>query len=194
MFASFCKRWLCVAVSVAVLTTVAQADDLLVVDLSVVDQVTISATDGLSAVTTSGGDSTGVYFENFYGGAGTSLSAILVFGDLTNAENPSDGSPSLFRGGSGSDPGLNMWSWSTATTCTFTAGSLAFTGSATWDLDPQEYAEMLAGSSSGDIYFPADTVDDLPSALVLGTYVVVPEPGTLSLLGLCLGLGMLRRR
>ena len=194
MYANSCKRWLCAAVAVAVLTTGAYAEDLLVVDLSITDQVTISATDGLSAVTTSGSDGTGVYFENFYGGAGSSLSATLVSGDFSNAENPTDGSPSLYRMGS-SDPGLNIWSWSDDSTVTFTAGSLAFVGSATWDLDAASYADMLNGASSGNLYFPADDVSDIASAEMLGTYTVyVPEPGTLSLLGLCLGLGVLRRR
>jgi hypothetical protein len=186
------KVWLCAAVSVALLASAANADDLLIVDLSVVDQVTITATDGLSAADASGSDSIGVYFEGFYGGAGDSLSASLVSGDLTNAENPSDGSPALYRSGS-SDPGLNIYSWSDDATVTFTAGSLAFVGSGTWNLDPNEYADMLAGAVSGDLYFPADSEDDIAGATMLGTYRVIPEPATLSLLGL-LGLVVLRRR
>ncbi|HPF38833.1 MAG TPA: PEP-CTERM sorting domain-containing protein [Phycisphaerae bacterium] len=189
------KGWLCAAVMGAMLAGSAHADDLIIIDLSVPDEVTLIATAGLSAIDASGPDSTGIYFENFYGGAGDSLSATFVSGDITNFENPSDGSPLLFRGGGGTDPGLNMWTWSSATTCTFTAGSQAFTGSATFSLDPNEYADMLAGSASGDIYFPADTFDDLGSAQILGTYqVVVPEPGALSLLGLGLGVTLLRRR
>ena len=194
MFGKSVRGWLCAIVSVAVLSTGAFADDLLVIDLTVVDEVTIYATDGLSAVDASGSDTTGIYFEGFYGGAGGSLSATLVSGDLTNAENPSDGSPSLFRGGGGTDPGLNIWSFSSDSTVTFTADSLAFVGSATWTLDPPEYADMLAGASSGNIYFPADTEDDIAGgALLLGTYTVIPEPATLSLLGLGL-LAVLRRR
>lgn len=76
---------------------------------------------------------------------------------------------------------------------TFTAGSLAFVGSATWSLDANEYADMLAGSMSGNIYFPADTVDDIAGASVLGTYTVVPTPGVVALLGLA-GLARSRRR
>jgi len=190
-----CRGWLCVAFAVAALTTGAYADDLLIVDLSVTDQVTISATDGLSAVSTSGSDTTGVYFEDFYGLAGNALAEVLVSGDLTNAANPADNSPDLFRGGSGSDPGLNLWSWSTDFDVTFTAGSPAFVGSATWTLTPVEYADMLAGASSGNLYFPADTVDDIANADLLGTYsVIVPEPASLSLLALCLGFGVLRNR
>lgn len=188
-----CRGWLCIAVSAAMLTAGAYAEDLLVVDLSVTDQVTITATDGLSAVTTSGYDGTGVYFENFYGVEGNYLSATLVSGDITNAENPSDGSPALYRG-SYTDPGLNLYSWSSDSTVTFTAGSLAFVGSGTWDLDSDSYADMLNGASSGNLYFPADTYDDIDGADLLGTYTVIPEPGTLSLLGLCLGFGVLRSR
>ncbi len=194
MSVKYRRGLLCVGVAVALLTTGAYADDLLIVDLTVTDEVTITATDGLSAVTASGSNFTGFYFENFYGGSGGPLSGALVFGDLTTAENPSDGSPSIFRGGSGTDPGLNVWSFSTDGTVTFTAGSLAFVGSATWGLDPEEYADMLAGSTSGNLYFPADTEDDIAGADLLGTYTVIPEPATLSLLGLGLALGLRRRR
>ena len=185
MSVNSCGRWLCVAALVAVWTTGAFADVLLVVDLSVPNQVTINATSGLSANSASSGDTIGVYFENFYGGVGSTLAESLVSGNLTSAANASDGTPDLFRGGSGSDPGLNFWSWTNDATSTFTAGSLAFAGSATWNLTPTQYAEMLAGSSSGNLYFPADTFDDVPNATYLGTYTVsVPEPGALSLLGL----------
>lgn len=195
------KRSFATMGAVAVLATVAGAqdrvglDELLIVDLSVANQVTVFATNGLSAVTTSGSDTTGVYLENFYGGAGGSLADVLVSGNLTNAENPTDNTPDLFRGGAGSDPGLNIWSWSSDSTVTFTAGSLAFTGSATWNLSAAEYADMLAGSSTGNIYFPADTFDDIGSAALLGTYrVVVPTPAGAALMGLGLGAGMIRRR
>ena len=179
----------------ALFTAGAQADVLLTVDLSVVNQVTISATSGLSANSASGSDTTGVYLDNFYNGAGSSLNETLISGDLTSAENTSDMSPNLFRGGSGSDTGLNIWSFTDDFNATFTAGSLAFTGSATWDLDAAAYADMLAGNSSGDIYFPADTFDDVAGATFLGTYnVVVPAPGVLPLLGVGLGAGVMRRR
>lgn len=187
-------RMIGAAASIAVLSTGAMADHLLTIDLSVVDQITITATGGTSLVTTSGSDTTGIYFENFYGGSGDSLSATLVSGDLTNAENPTDNSPALFRAGGGTDAGLNMWSFSSDSTVTFTAGSLAFVGSATWSLDANEYADMLAGMSGGNIWFAADDAGDLSSAMVLGSYAVIPSPGVLSLAGLGLGLGMMKRR
>ncbi len=180
--------------TIAGLATAASAQaPLLLIDLSVTNQVTITATSAASAVTASGGDGIGVYFDNFYGGAGDSLSASYVSGMITNTENPSDGSPSLFRGGSGSDSGLNLWSWSSDFTVTFTAGSQAFTGSGTWDLDANEYADMLAGNTSGALYFPADTADDVAGAVQLGTWAVIPAPSALAVLGLG-GMVATRRR
>ncbi len=179
----------------ALFAAAAQAQVLLTVDLSVVNQVTISATDGLAANTVSGDVFIGVYLDNFYAGEGGGLFGDLVSGDLTNAENPSNFEPYLFRSGFGSDAGLNIYNFSDDPTVTFTAGSLAFVGSATWDLDADEYADMLAGNSSGDIYFPADSSGDVPNAAFLGTYsVIVPAPGVLPLLGISLGAGVIRRR
>lgn len=182
----------CIAAALAVFSTKTFADNLLVVDLSVPNQVSISATGGLSAATVSGPDGTGVYFDGFYNGPTASLGDTLVSGNLTNAENATDNSPDLFRGSA--DPGLNLWSWSPDTTVSFTLGSLAFTGSGTWNLTAGAYADMLAGNTSGDLYFSADTIDDLPSAQIIGTWVVVPEPASMSLIGLCLGMGVLRRK
>jgi hypothetical protein len=168
---------------------------LVVIDLTVPNQITVTATDGLAAVDASGSDTTGIYFADFYGGAGNSLSASLVSGDFTNFENPSDNSPSLFRGGAGADPGLNLWSFSSDSTVTFTGGGQAFIGSATWTISADMYADMIAGGErGGDLYFPADTVDDLSSAVLLGTWnVVIPTPGAAGLLGLA-GIAALRRR
>jgi len=186
----------CGLIAAAACTTMATAnvsDELLCIDLSVTDQITILATDGLAAATVSGSNFTGVYFDNFYNGAGSSLSASLVSGDLTSAANPSDESPSLFRGGGGTDTGLNLWSFSTDSTVDFVEGDLAFVGSATWDLDSAMYNDMLNGNDMGDLYFPADTSDDVNDAFLIGTYkVVVPAPASLPLLGL--GFAAMRRR
>jgi len=92
------KSGLSLVASVAMMTTAAQADVLLDVDLSVPNQLTVTATTGLSAVTTSGGDATGVYFADFYSIAGTAIfgnDSPVVSADLTNAANPSNGSPLL---------------------------------------------------------------------------------------------------
>lgn len=195
MFTRFCKVGVCAALATAAITSVAQADDLLIVDLSVANQVSVFATSGLSAATVTGSDSIGVYFDNFYGAAGGSLTTTSTgAGDLTNVGAPSDGSPALFRGGSGSDTGLNIFSWSNDSNVTFTAGTQAFTGSGTWALDAPEYADMLNGNTSGNLYFPADTFDDVGGATAIGTYrVIVPAPAALPMLGMGL-MGAMRRR
>ena len=173
-------------IAIAGLASVASAQShLLEIDLSVVDQVTITATNGVAANSASGSDFTGFLMADFYGAAGgAALINTLVGGDLTQANNDSDGTPALFRGGS--DSGLNMWSMSNDDPITFTAGSLAFTGSATWDLDPAAYADMTNGNLSGDIYAGADTDDDISAATFVGSWSVltVPAPSGLALLGL----------
>lgn len=185
------RKWASFAtVSVAMITAGAQADNLLDIDLSVVDQITITATSGLSAVSASGSNFTGVFMDGIFG-ANSSISATLVSGNLTSANNPSDNTPSLFS--SSSDNGLNMWSFSSDSTVSFTAGSQAFAGSATWNIDSAAYALLLSGNSSGNIYFPADDASDIPGAQALGTYNVIPAPGSLALLGLG-GLACTRRR
>ena len=170
--------------------------ELIVIDLSVVNQVTLTATDGASAVSESGSDGIGIYFENFYAGDGsTFLNETLISGDITNFENPSDGSPNLFRSGT-TDPGLNLFSFSSDSTVTFTAGGQAFTGSAVFSLEADDYADMIAlGNRSGNIWFPADDDGDLAGASVLGTYtVIVPAPAAFSAFALGLGATALRRR
>lgn len=170
--------------AIAASTMTASADVLLSIDLSVIDQITISATDGLSAVDAVGSDGTGVYLENFFGVSGSSMNDTLVSGDLASAENPASGTPNLFRGGSGADVGMNIWNWSPDFNVTFTAGSVAFVGSATFDVTSANYADMLAGNTSGNLYFPADDSNDVAGAALLGTWSVVPAPSSLALLGL----------
>jgi len=194
MFTNTRKCGLCAAASIVALSGAANADELLLIDLSVADQITVTATAGLSAVDASGSNFTGFLLGDFYAGAGGALGSTLVSGDLTSANNPSDGSPSLFRDGGGSDTGLNIWSFSSDSNVSFTAGAVAFVGSATWSLDSDDYADMVAGNATGDIHFAADDSGDIPGAMVLGTYRVVPSPAALSLLGLGLGMGATRRR
>ena len=181
--------------AVAGTASATEIQKLLVVDLSVPNQITVSATDGNSAVDVSGSDGIGFYLADFYAGDGAALIETLVGGDLTSFLNTSDGTPNIFRGGGGTDPGLNIWSYTDDATSDFLAGTQAFSGSATWTLSDDMYADMIAlGERSGEVYFVADTVDDLPDAFVLGEYnVIIPTPGAAGLLGLA-GLAAVRRR
>jgi hypothetical protein len=189
---------LTVAVTVAlagmcVFSNATKADILLTVDLSVTDQVTILATNGVSSATVSGSDGTGVYLDMIYSAPGSALGETLVAGDLTNSLNPTDDSPRLSRTSGGSDLGLNIWSFSADSTVDFVAGTQAFTGSATWTLDPASYADMIAGGPRiGSLYFPAITSNDLTGATLIGEYQIIPEPTTVALLGLG-GLALMRR-
>jgi len=179
-------------IAIAALTSVASAEVLLEVDLSVANSITITATNGLSDVTVTGSTFTGALLADFFTGAG---GAGFVdsggVGTLTSAANASDGSPGIFN--SSGNFGLNIWAWTADSDSDFTAGSVAFAGSATWAVDAVDYADMLAGNTSGNIYFAADTDDDIPSARILGTWNVVPAPSALALLGLG-GIAAGRRR
>src|SRR5690606_3635902 len=168
-----------VPVSLTVTSGGGGGGELLTVDLSVPNQVTITATSGVSEADASGSTTTGFLFENFFSNAGTQgVGAPTIVGTatLTAASVPSDGSPSLFRG-SDTDAGLNIWSYSATGTTTFTAGQVAFTGSATWSISPATYAAMLTAPTSGNLYFPADTSDDIGGAVLLGTYAVTTGGG-----------------
>ncbi len=128
--------------------------------------------------------------------AGGALSESFVAGDLTSFLNTSDGTPCLFRGTFGGvDPGLSIFSYTDDDSSDFTAGVQAFSGSATWLVpDNDEFADLLAGNTSGDIYIPADTLDDISGLAPIGTWVVVPEPTTCALLAIAIvGLVGLRR-
>src|SRR5690606_2888719 len=84
--------------------------------------------------------------------------------------------PSLFRSVN-TDPGMNIWSYSATTPTTFTTGSQAFTGEATWSITPELYNAMLTAPSGGNIYFPADDSGDIATATLLGTYSVILPGG-----------------
>ncbi|WOO41778.1 hypothetical protein [Rubellicoccus peritrichatus] len=171
-----------------------QAVILLNVDLSVVNHATVIATAGASEATVSGNDTLGAYLEGFFSSPGTSISFFTSGdGDFTNTLNPADGNTGMFRGNDGLDLGLNVFGWSTDGTVDFSAGTQAFTGSVTWRLSSAIYNELLVGPPSGNLYFPADSSDDLPGATLIGQWsrVAVPEPsnwvaiiGSVTLLGL----------
>lgn len=162
----------------------ASAEDLLVIDLSNTNEITITATAGLSSGTVTGGSFTGVYMADFYNGGSDGL-LLSGVGDLVSAGNSSDGSPAIFN--SAGNNGLNFWSWTSDFDSSFTAGEVAFTGSMTVSgLDAVDYMDMTNGNTSGDIYAFADTDDDIPFATVIGQWTTnpIPAPSSLALLGL----------
>jgi len=171
--------------AVAATAMAASADSLLEVDLSVVDQITITATVGNSAADASGSSFTGWllagFFNDFSFNADSGGNGI---GNLTTWANASSGSPLLFS--AWDSFGLNVFNFSADPSVEVIGGSQAFTGSATWSgLDAGEYAAMLAGNISGDIYFNADTDNDIADgAVFIGTWNVIPAPGSMALLGL----------
>lgn len=177
-------------------TTRAQAELLLLIDLSVVNQLKITATTGNSAATSSGSDSDGFYLEGFFNSTVTAtIGGTRLSGDLTHFENTSDNSPELWRTDN-NDPGLNLYSYTGDVSSTFTTGNQAFTGSGTWELDSAAYALALAGSGGGNIYFTADAVSNIAGADLIGEWVVVPESSSFAyLLGVfALSVSLIRRR
>ena len=158
--------------------TFGYAQELLVVDLSTTNEITVTATTNLSAATVSGSDTTGFYLEDFFASAGEQeITNNLVVGTLTSFTELTDDSPNIYRN-INTDPGLNIWSYTDDATSNFTAGAQAFSGTATWTLTVDEYNAMLTAPTSGNIYFSADSVDDLGTATLIGTYSVI---GTLSI-------------
>lgn len=186
------------------MVSAAQAAVVLQLDLSTVNQVTISATTGLSLASVSGSDTTGVYLKDFFGNRvfSTSGSTRLAGANLVYFNATSDGSPSLFRTNS-LDPGLNIYSMDNGTPdpASFTSGVQAFKGSATWSLTAQQYATFLQAPTSGDVYAFADSIDDLSGLpQVIGQYsfvssAAVPEPTSMAIFGLgALGMAYRARR
>ena len=193
----------CFFVCVLMVST-AQAAVVLQLDLSTLNQVTISATTGLSLASVSGNDGTGIYLKDFLGdrvfstsGANSLAGANLVYFNAT-----SDGSPSLYRS-AGTDPGLNIFSMDDGTPdpASFTSGVQAFKGSATWSLTAQQYAVFLQAPTSGDVYAFADSINDLDGGpQLIGQYsfvssAAVPEPTSMAIFGLgALGMAYRARR
>ncbi len=172
-------------IAIAGMTSVVWGEVLLVVDLSDPGFITITATDGLSAGTVSGDTSIGFLLANFFNDASFAAGDTLVSGNLTSALDISDGSPDLWSWDSGLSAsfGLNVYNYTQGPTTSFRAGTVAFSGSATWAIDAPEYAAMLDGNTNGDIYAIADADTDLPNATLLGQWHVIPAPGTMALLG-----------
>ena len=175
---------------IAATAMTASADNLLSIDLSVENVLTITATDGLSEGTVSGFAFVGYMMADFFN-VDTPGFNITTTGDLRSAANAAPGDPTLFNGGAGPQFGLNVYSLSTD--LDFTAGEVAFAGTASWVMDSDDYAAALAGNTFGNVYAPVDNDADLPGATLLGTWNVVPAPGSMALLGLG-GIAAGRRR
>lgn len=172
--------------------SVASADLLLTVDLSVVNQVTINTTTGLSAITGSAGTGTGVYLQGFFTSPTLGFNVVGTGPFRSVNGTAGNNTPNLYRGGAAGETGLNVWNF--ATTATFAAGQQAFSGTGTWNVSAAQYASLLGGNAGGNIYFPADTFDDVtPNSVSMGTWALVPTPGAAAMLGLG-GLAASRRR
>ncbi len=188
-----------VAAVVATITGAAGAEVLLLIDLTVENQMTVTATNGVSAVTSTGSDFNGIYLQGFFEAAATgAITATPGAGDFTTFGNTSDGGLSIYRGGSGADTGLNFWSWTDdPNPLTITAGQQALQGSAVFTLSAAVYAALLQNNGgTGELWFNADTADDIGGPLDpgnIGQWSIVPAPGALAMLGLA-GLAGRRRR
>jgi hypothetical protein len=182
--------------------SVSNASVLLLVDLTVENTISISATNGEAAASISGSDNIGFYLANFFTAEQFVFSDELVSGDLTSAQNTSDGNPSMFVGMWGNF-GLNVFSYTDDAESIFTVGETAFSGEASWTINAADYLTAVNGNSSGNVYFGADADNDIPSATLLGTWqilsntpsVPVSAPSALLLIGLGIfGVHLARRK
>lgn len=164
---------------IAALTPLTNAEVLLNIDLSVHKKLTITATDGLAANTISGRNLIGIYLEGFNGNnANIGVENSTDFSNLTSASNPAGTYPLIEA--HAIDSGLNIWALSTDNELDFTESQRAFTGTATWDLTTSAWESFLAGTKTGNIYFPARYSQNLDQAAFLGTYQVIPSPASLT--------------
>lgn len=148
--------------------SVSAQEVLVTVDLSVENEITLTATDGLAFADRSGSTFTGFLLADFFPGNGPGfVDSLGGVGDLCTANDVSDGSPGIFN--SAGNDGLNVWAYA-AGDSSFTAGSLGCTGSATWTLDPDDYAAALKSNATGEVFFPADTDDDIGAATLVGAW------------------------
>lgn len=184
-----------VASIVLSVSSIANAGLLLEVDLTVENIITINATSGKSLVDASGSDTTGFYLANFFGAGTNALSDQLISGNLTSYLNTSENIPDLYRH-INTDTGLNVWSYTDDAQSLFEIDQIAFSGQASWTVSSDAYNNALNNASSGDIYFAADDINDIPNAQILGTWSTttnVPEPSSIAILALGI-LGLASRR
>jgi hypothetical protein len=177
------KLLLLTAIAAAsLLPSAAKADVVLLVDLSVANQVTVIATPGLSAVTRTGSTATGFYLQNFFNSLTTGAVTSAGVGNISTFLQAPDLSPLAFRNTS-TAPGFNIFSYSAVGTTGVTAGIQAFQGSATFTLSPAAYGlalTALGASVDRNVFFPADRLSNMSAGAIVGTWQVVPEPSTVA--------------
>jgi hypothetical protein len=180
-------------------SSLANSAVVLLVDLTVENQITVNATAGASLATVSGSDTTGFSLANFFDPSRGQVTNTLQSGNITSANNISDGSPIFFGSASGEEF-FNIFGFTNDPFMTFTAGLLAFTGQATWTVDSASYLSALNGGLSGNVVAPFDNffVTDLANASIIGTWEVigaseVSEPSIIAFLAFGL-IGLAVRR
>jgi hypothetical protein len=151
----------------------AMANVLLKIDLSVENQISIFATDNSALVSAVGTDFNGIYLDNLFG-IDVIVDEVLIEGDLSTANEPSNNSPQLFTS-SNVDPGLNIFDMTNETNLTTTLGQAAFTGSAIWTVNTEAYQAAVMSAISGNLFLNADSLDDLDNndVTLIGSWEVV---------------------
>ena len=185
--------------SIAVINP-AHAGVLVEFDLSVTNQLTLTATTGTALASTTGTTVVGIVLE---GTGGTSLAAggtSDTFGFKSTGKLVQVGTAQVTT----SVYSLNLFEKNAenSVNTSITQGQQAFVGTTTITLNAQSYANLLNAPNSGKIYAFADT----PSYATVGTYIgdwakatsgAVPEPSTaigMGLLGVLGFAGKRRRR
>ncbi len=183
--------WICLLIGFTVSTLSARADVLLIIDISNMADVKITATDNYSAVNDS--DSIlaiGITLQDFFQEEGIfntfelspGLAPIGIDADFSTAENSSTNTNLYLKNTTGAPE--------TFSDINYTTDQVAFIGASSLDMSGVE----IAFGSTGDI-----TVGNggSGSGKILGQWSVIPEPGhfavTLALAGLA-SLVVLRRR
>jgi hypothetical protein len=146
----------------------------LLVDLTVENQIKISATDGASLSTVNGEVNTGFSLINFFDASRRNVDQTLESGNITSANNASNDSPVFFEDDRGSEF-FNIFDFTDDPLMTFTAGMQAFSGEAIWTVDTTTYLSALNGGLSGNVVAPFDNffVTDLSTASVIGTWEAI---------------------
>lgn len=142
------------------------AQEILVIDLRVQNEIKIIATNANAASTASGSDETGFYLQGFFSSP-TVLAEQLMNSNFSSANESPSGAEEFFT----IDAGLNIWGYAAGSTSSFTAGQRAFTGESRWQVDADSYNKALNGSLTGNVYFPADDASYVAAgAPLIGTY------------------------